>query len=200
MPDQPRQRCGGFTYLAVLFLIIIMGIMLGAAGQQWSAYMKREREEELLFRGKQIADAIFLWYNPKSGGHAPTGLKDLKDLLKDPRSLSTIRHLRRLYTDPITGEEWQVITGPVKGAPIVGIIGVASKSDAKPLRQKNIADLFALHKDPPKETSQGVNYVTDMTNMFKSFEAKKKYSEWKFVYGAQPIYTPPPGSTPGGSL
>lgn len=196
MPAKARKQCGGFTYLAVLILIIIMGIMLGAAGQQWSAYMKREREEELLFRGKQIVDAIYRWYNPGQGMQAVVGLKDLKDLLKDPRSLSTVRHLRRLYTDPMTGEEWKVITGPVKGTAIIGIIGVASKSDAKPLRQKNIADLFALHRDPPKSISTTGGYVQDMTNMFKSFEGKQKYSEWQFVYGAQPIYTPPLGSTP----
>lgn len=199
MPDESRKHCGGFTYLAVLILIIIMGIMLGAVGQQWSAYMKREREDELLFRGKQIVDAIYMWYTPKQGMHAPTGLRELKDLLKDPRSLSTIRYLRRLYTDPITGEEWKVITGPVKGTAIVGIIGVASKSDAQPLRQKNIADLFALHKDPPASVGGKGNYVQDMTNMFKTFEGKKKYSEWQFVYGQAPISSGPPGTVPTGS-
>ena len=35
-----------------------MGIMLGMMGETWSMIMRRDREEELLFRGKQIKDAI----------------------------------------------------------------------------------------------------------------------------------------------
>ncbi len=168
-----RNRSGGFTYLAALIMIIIMGIMLGAIGQRWSTVMKREREEELLFRGKQMVDAIGKWYKPKTGRHLPTGLKELKDLLKDPRELSNVRHLRRLYTDPITGKEWKVITGPVKGLGATnGIIGVASTSDEEPLRQKNFVEMFSFNKDE-----------TDLINMFKSFDGKTKYSEWQFVYG-----------------
>ncbi|GAM10518.1 hypothetical protein OR1_02807 [Geobacter sp. OR-1] len=159
MPLSSRKYCGGFTYLAALFMIMIMGIMLGMVGQSWSALMKREREEELFFRGSQIKDAITSWYTPRSGQHAATPLRELKDLLKDPRSLTTIRYLRQIYTDPVTGKEWEVISGPVKGKPFVGVIGVKSKSDAAPLKQAGF----------PEE------YIT--------FEGKTKYSEWEFVYG-----------------
>ena len=38
--------------------MVIMGIMLGMMGETWSMIMRRDREEELLFRGKQIKDAI----------------------------------------------------------------------------------------------------------------------------------------------
>ena len=48
----------GFTFLAALFIMMIMGIMLGMMGETWSMIMRRDREEELLFRGKQIKDAI----------------------------------------------------------------------------------------------------------------------------------------------
>ena len=78
---------------------------------------------------------------------------DLKDLLKDPRSLATVRYLRKIDPDPITGKEWVIIKDPVKG-----IIGVASSSDAEPLKQAGF----------PEE--------------YKLFEKKTKYSEWQFVY------------------
>lgn len=162
MIPSSRKYCGGFTYLAALFMIMIMGIMLGMVGQSWSALMKREKEEELFFRGSQYKNAITNWYKPAPGKHVATAPKELRDLLKDPRSLQISRYLRRLYDDPITGKEWKVITGPVKGTAMIGIIGVASTSDAEPLKQGNFS----------KE--------------YESFNGKKKYSEWEFKYGDAP--------------
>lgn len=172
MSDFSRKDCGGFTYLAALFMIMIMGIMLGMVGQSWTALMKREREEELFFRGSQIKDAITRYYDdPKNGSggirHPSTGLRELKDLLKDPRELTTTRWLRQLYTDPVTGKDWEVITGPVKDSsgkskPFTGVIGVKSKSEEAPLKQSGFSEDY------------------------KAFEGKTKYSEWQFVYGLSP--------------
>ncbi|MCK7509831.1 MAG: hypothetical protein MZV70_41250 [Desulfobacterales bacterium] len=44
-------------------------------------------------------------------------LRDLKDLLKDPRTPQTVRYLRRLYNDPMTNKEWQADQRPVKRNP-----------------------------------------------------------------------------------
>ncbi len=174
-----RNRSGGFTYLAALVMVIIMGIMLGAIGQTWSTVMKREREEELLFRGKQIVDAIARYNKAttrmrQSGGPPVMPLKDLSDLLKFPGSLATVRYLRRdpkkEYNDPITGKEWKVITDP-----ILGVVGVVSTSDETPLRQSKIGDMFLIRPDE-----------TYLTTMFGTFEGKTKYSEWQFVYGLAP--------------
>ena len=146
----------GFTYIAALLLVVVMGIMLGAASQSWTMIMKREREKELLFRGAQIKDAIAKW-NKGGAGIRPMPLRDLKDLLKDPRSTSKIRYLRRLYTDPLTNKEWTPITDPAKG-----IIGVQSTSEEEPLKQ------------------DFTDYPADSTE-FTIFGGKKKYSEWLFV-------------------
>ncbi len=143
----------GFTYIAALFMVVVMGIMLGAVGQSWSTIMKREREEELFWRAGQIRDAITRWNKPRAGQHVATPLRDLKDLLKDPRTMAKTRFLRRLYLDPITGKDWKVIQDPMRG-----IIGVASTSDAEPLRKGGF----------PEE--------------YKEFEGKTKYSEWEFAY------------------
>ncbi|HEU0265478.1 MAG TPA: type II secretion system protein [Geobacterales bacterium] len=152
----PRHsQQGGFTYLAVLMLVLVMAIMLSMAGESWQNTMRREREAELLFRGKQMKDALTRWHNPNlnAGGQPRTKLTDLKFLLSDPRTAGTARHLRRLYTDPITGEEWQTIMSPTWG-----IIGVKSSSDAEPLKQGGFPSEFA------------------------AFEGKKKYSEWEFRF------------------
>jgi type II secretory pathway pseudopilin PulG len=188
VPYNVLKSSRGFTYIGALVLIVILGIMLGAASQSWTMTMKRERETELLFRGAQIKDAIENWYKPVAG-RQPTPLRDLKDLLLDPNSLSKNKYLRRdpakEYNDPVTGKEWKIIRDPT-----LGIIGVASTSDEEPLKQD--------FTDYPKDSTE-----------FKMFKAKKKYSEWLFVPvayqgrvtslnvtgGSLPI----PGSTTGGS-
>lgn len=150
-PMKNRLNSKGFTYLTALMLVMVMGIMLGVIGQSWRAITQREREEELLFRGTQIRDAIVRWYTPHPGRPLPRPLRDLKDLLQDPYSLTTVRYLRRLYKDPITGKEWAVISDPNKG-----ISGVASTSQDKPLK------------------------VGGFPDDLKDFTDKQKYCDWQF--------------------
>jgi type II secretory pathway pseudopilin PulG len=150
------QKQEGFTYITVLIMVIIMGIMLGAIGTSWRTILKREREEELLFRGQQIRDAIARWYKPRGGQQVATPLRDLKDLLHDPRTPATVRYLRRLYTDPMTNDDWEIINDPQRG-----IVGVASKSQEEPLK------------------------IDGFPDELQTFVGKKHYSEWKFVYGSQ---------------
>ena len=164
----PLRSSAGFTYIAALVLVIIMGIMLGAAGQSWKMIAAREREEEFMFRAGQIRDAMIRWYKPRPGQHVVTPLRDIKDLLKDPRSLANVRYLRRLYTDPITGKEFEVVKGAGGG-----IIGVVSPSEGKPLKMANF---------PPE---------------LKHFEDKKTYKEWLFVPGKlRATLVPPVGTVP----
>ncbi|HZV81251.1 MAG TPA: type II secretion system protein [Geobacteraceae bacterium] len=142
---------GGFTYIAALVIVVVMGIMLGAVGQSMRIVMQREREKELIFRGLQYRDAIERWTRK-----GPMPLKDIKDLLKDPRSAAGERLIRRLYMDPMTGKEMKVLSDPN-----LGIYGVASTSNDEPLKKANFPDIL------------------------KSFEEKKKYSEWEFIYKRQ---------------
>ncbi len=143
----------GFTLLAALFILMIMGIMLGMMGESWSMIMRRDREEELLFRGKQIKSAIerFNNNNPKFG-QGIGGVRGLDSLMKDYRTLETNRYLRKEWKDPLTGKDWQFLKDPIKG-----IIGVASSSDQEPLKKANF------------------------TEEFKDFAGKDKYSAWQFV-------------------
>ncbi len=143
----------GVTFLVVLFILMIMGIMLGMMGESWSMIMQRDREEELLFRGKQIKTAIERFNNNDAKyGKGIGGVKGLDSLMKDYRALETVRYLRKEWKDPISGKEWQFIKDPIRG-----IIGVASPSDQEPLKKKNF----------PEE--------------FKEFDGKSKYKEWQFV-------------------
>jgi type II secretory pathway pseudopilin PulG len=162
----------GFTYIAALFMVVIMGIMLGAVGQSIKSIMKREKEKELIFRGLQYRDAIERW--SKKG----VPLKDLKDLV-EPTVSSNIdrskdRLLRKLYKDPMTADgKWKTLPNPPD--PIQGIYGVVSTSNDEPFKQGNFPEVI------------------------KNFEGKKKYSEWEFVYKKTPLGTPGTGTAATGT-
>jgi type II secretory pathway pseudopilin PulG len=150
MSSSRKNATAGFTYIAALVMVVIMGIMLGAVGQSISIVMKREREKELIFRGLQYRNAIELWTRK---GAMP--LLDLKYLVQDPRDPSgKEKYLRKLYKDPITGEDWKALVDPNTKE----IYGVASTSNEEPMKKGNF----------PEE--------------IKSFEGKGKYSEWEFVF------------------
>lgn len=130
-----RRECG-FTYTVVLIMLIALGLATGTAGQVDSQRMQAEREAELLFRGLAYRRAIKSYYEEKNvAQHARALPRELEDLLRDPR-VQHRRHLRALYPDPFApaGEKegWQVLRTPDGG-----IVGVASRSRALPLRQEN---------------------------------------------------------------
>lgn len=138
--------------MTAIFMVTIMGIMLGMTGLSWKTVMKREREKELLFRGSQIKEAIENWYNPKYTvpGVQPRAavhpLMDLKDLQQDPYTLTPVRYLPqsyfvelddknpkcapncaklKVYQDPMTGKEWTIIRGNLgSGQPVEAAAGV----------------------------------------------------------------------------
>jgi type II secretory pathway pseudopilin PulG len=143
----------GFTYPAALLLIIIVSVSLMTVQKQWSTIVKRDREKELFFRASQIITAIESFYQNSPGGKQHYP-HNLKILLKDNRFPGLKRHLRKEFKDPMTNEgDWGIIYDG-KG----GIKGVFSKSQKEPIKKGGF----------PEE--------------HKTFENKKKYSEWKFIY------------------
>jgi type II secretory pathway pseudopilin PulG len=157
----------GFTYLTILFVVAIMSGGLAMIGEVWHTSAAREKEAELLHIGNEYRKAIERYY--LSGTGVRQYPKNLADLVKDPRQPGTVRHLRRLYPDPITGnDEW----GLVKSAD-GGFAGVYSLSEAAPLKTAGFA-------------------VRDA-----SFEGKTKYSDWQFVFSAPAAPAAKPGAKPG---
>jgi type II secretory pathway pseudopilin PulG len=147
-----RSRVAGFTYLTILFVVAFMGISLAVAGQVWHTQAMRNREAELLYAGNQYRQAIGRYYisGPRQYPRA------LEDLLRDPRQPGTVRYLRKLYLDPVTGKsEWGIVK-----APDGGVMGVYSTSGDKPVKTGGFTVVNA------------------------AFENAEKYSDWRFVYDA----------------
>lgn len=108
----------GFTYLWLLFILAAGAAGLAAIGQRASLAVQRDREAELMFRGREIAHAIAAYWSA-TPGDAKSLPASLQDLLEDRRGPVAIRHLRRVYTDPFTGQpDWVLVTtddGKVSG-------------------------------------------------------------------------------------
>ncbi|NCT83204.1 MAG: type II secretion system protein [Comamonadaceae bacterium] len=112
MPTGEPARQGGYSYLAVLFVVALTAAGLAALGQAWSTATQRERERELLFRGGEIARAIaaYAQATPNPPQQYP---RSLDDLTSDSRGLLPRRHLRRAYVDPFTGQpDWELVAEP----------------------------------------------------------------------------------------
>ena len=141
----------GAILLLLLVMVVIMGLAAGMAGQTWRSTMQRAREAELLWRGQQYQKAIASYYAVRQGQQMFPA--KLEDLLKDPRFPNVVRHLRRLYRDPMTGEDWALVTDSSKR-----IIGVRSRSDLEPFRKDGF----------PKSLDK--------------LKGKEAYDEWEFVF------------------
>ena len=120
----------GFSYLFLMFSIVVIGMSVTVAMKQWKTEIRREKEAELLFRGDEIRRAIELYYLTARAGFNAYPRK-LEELVKDPNSSATRRYLRRIYKDPITNDDFE----PVKEGDYLK--GVRSKSTAEPLKTGN---------------------------------------------------------------
>lgn len=151
MQSGSAQDQQGFTYLGVLFLIVLMGAGLASAGQVWSSAARREHERQLLWVGTQYAQALRSYYRSSPGlAQYPV---TLEVLLEDDRFPSPKRHLRRLYPDPITNSaDWGLMRG-FDGR----ITGVYSQSEEPPLKQ------------------------ADFPTQWVDFSGMSRYSDWQFV-------------------
>jgi len=172
----------GFAYIALLVVIVVIGISLGAAGKYWRNVVLRDKEEELIFRGDQYRQAIELYY--KAVLVAPQYPASIDDLLMDTRTPTGRRHLRQRYKDPISGEDFVEIRNPATNR----IIGVHSPSDKQPFKQSGFPAAYSI-KPTPLPPQAG--FPADSNN----FEQKGSYSEWLFVSTIVPA-TPVPAAGP----
>lgn len=139
--------------MGLLIALAIAGYATVLVAQRWADATQRQREEELLDVGLQYRLAIesYVTKSPNGQRRFPT---QLRDLVSDPRFPYTVRHMRKLWRDPMNpDEDW----GVVRTAG--GIAGVYSRSEAKPFRTANF---------DPRLSNLG---------------PAQSYSEWKFVWG-----------------
>jgi len=151
---RPSRRQQGFTYLLILVALVIVGILAEAGVLLNSRIVKANKEQELLFRGRAYQEAIRSYYFAGATREYP---RSLEMLLNDPRYQHK-RHIRQLYTDPITNQPWLLLKDS-RG----GITGIASSSREVPLKRANF----------PEE--------------FVRFTGAAGYQEWVFEFRPKPL-------------
>ncbi len=127
-----RRSQGGFTYLGLLVLVALIGLMLAAAGEVAATAGQREREAQLLWAGHEYRSAIGRYWSQRRS--YPQTLEEL--IGAAPDAPVQVRYIRRLYPDPMTNAvDWVLVP-----APSGGIMGVASSSKRVPLKTGHFDD------------------------------------------------------------
>lgn len=161
---------GGFTYLSVIVLVAIIGLVTATTLKMGSVLQRGRAERELLYIGAAFSDALQSYASATPTGQ-PSQPGSLKDLLKDPRFPGTRRHLRKIFVDPMTGKaEWGLVRlgdGDGKGDGKGGIVAVYSLSDASPVK------------------------VGNFPTRFQAFEGRAHISDWKFTLTGKPATAAP---------
>jgi type II secretory pathway pseudopilin PulG len=141
-----RRGAAGYSLVMVIMAVTVLNIMLAAALPKWSEMIKRDKEEELISRGWQYAEAIRVFQ--RRFQRFPVKLEEL--IKAKPRCI------RQLWKDPMTASgDWAPIflnqgspiqpPGTPKAPPSQGldpnqpqvtvgpIVGVKSRSPSKSL-------------------------------------------------------------------
>lgn len=93
-------KCAGYNIVVLAVAITVLNILVAKALPLWSTVIQREKEEELIFRGLQYAEAIRLFEG--RAGRLPTKLEELIEV--KPRCI------RKLWRNPMTEDgTWGLI-------------------------------------------------------------------------------------------
>lgn len=151
------SRQEGFTYVGLIILVMIVGLVGAATLKVESLIRRAQAEEELLEVGAEFTRALrsYAAVTPRGQPQQPPSLKEL---LRDPRFPEPRRHLRKIYIDPITGkDQWGILY--IAGDK--GVIGVHSLSDTRPLK------------------------IANFDSRFQNFENADLISDWRFTTSGQ---------------
>jgi hypothetical protein len=98
----------GYALLLVIFMATMLLIFATMAAPNIKTEGQREKEKEMIWRGRQYARAVKLYY--RKMGRFPTSLDDLTK----PK-IGSLRFLRQAYKDPMNAQDgsWRLIyVGP----------------------------------------------------------------------------------------
>jgi hypothetical protein len=162
-----------------------MLVLMAAATPTWRYIMKDDREEELLFRGGEIADAIAR-FQKKNGSAYPTSLDQL---VKG-------RFLRKLYKDPMSRDgKWRLVhqgqPGSTGGALSgLGPGGVGQPSLGPGGTGPSTTTTTTLRAAPSGSGGGGTTLgpilgvaSTSTDKSLRVFNGRTQYNEWIFAAG-----------------
>jgi type II secretory pathway pseudopilin PulG len=123
----------GFTYIGLLIMVTMIAAGATASLSAGSAIQWREKEATLIAIGLEYRHALKSYSNSTPVGQ-PNAPREVSELLRDHRHPGMVRHLRRIYPDPLTNQNNWGLLRDQAGL----IIGIHSMSTAAPLRQNKL--------------------------------------------------------------
>ncbi|PYU35347.1 MAG: hypothetical protein DMG28_02965 [Acidobacteria bacterium] len=203
-PQTTRSQAG-YALLMVIFLASILLIALSVAAPNLLTQGKRDKEEELIWRGEQYARAVRLYY--RKFGRFPQALEDLT------QAKNQIRFMRKAYKDPMNAEDgsWRLIYVSPSGQLIGSVrqrsllIGLGDKPATKRRRARREVAIGddtqeedqPISATPPQTPAKaggddltgkvlggniiGVGSKVDKTSI-RAYEGSTTYREWEFLF------------------
>jgi len=184
--DRTRQR--GYVLIILMMAVFVLSLGFLVAVPVWQTELQREKEEELIFRGKQYAEAVRI-YVQKNPGRLPSSLKELLDK----------KCIRRLYKDPFGPEgQWDVIltsgragTGGQMaggGAQAVSTGGQTAGAGRQTTQEVMVAPERVL---PAIKSPQIIGVVSSSSaKSIKIYNDQESHDKWLFFFGQDPKKPP----------
>jgi type II secretory pathway pseudopilin PulG len=203
-PNRLHSGQSGYVLLAVMLAMTMILIAMSVEAPRIAQQIKRQREEELVHRGKDYATAVKRFVH-KNGGQYPTSIEQLENT-------NHVRFLRKRYKDPMTGDsDWRLVhygeaqvtipapnpgglnnsTQPGSG-PSSGPVNPSNPSSPPPTTGPN-----TTQQNPPPSSLTTSNIGNGQTagggpiigvasvnkgHAIKEFNDKDHYNDWLFVY------------------
>lgn len=175
----------GYNLVILMVAMTLLNIALAIALPKWSHAIRREKEEELISRGWQYAEAIRVFQNRFQ--RLPVRLEELTEV--EPRSI------RKLWKDPMTDDgKWVLIPPGGQGPPLTpkdpnqpGDEGEGQEdSDGRPPEPDDDEE---IDPDTGIGEKKGVQQVGPFTGVHSRsgkesilvFNGRTRYDEWHFT-------------------
>lgn len=186
MNTSRRDRQAGYAVIVVVLLLALVAIALTAAVPRVLTQGRREREEELIFRGEQYRRAIGL-FNRKFG-RLPLSLDELL-------YTSQLSFLRRAWPDPMSSKgEWRVIRVGPSGELIGSVTGRAGPNPqalAGSGQGTSGTTQEQTQRPPPSASASGSGpnpypiigvASTSTARSIRVYNDYQHYNQWEFIF------------------
>ena len=175
--SERREAERGYAMAALIVGLAVMAVLMTVAMPVWKQMAQREKEEELVFRGEQIAHSIGMFQRKTANAYPP----NLDVLVQQ-------KFLRKKYKDPITNDDF---------VPLANTQG-AGQRGAQPGQQG--AGQQGRGQQPAQGAATpggaavvgGIIGVTSKSTdtSIRLYKGRSHYNEWAFIYT-------PPAQAPG---
>ncbi|MBP6705187.1 MAG: type II secretion system protein [Vicinamibacteria bacterium] len=173
--------------VALLAGLAIMTFGLMLALPSWNYLVRDDKEQELIFRGRQISNGVAR-FQRKNGNALPATFEQLVEG----------KYLRKAYKDPMTKDgKWRVLR-PGEGLPVTPPRGPGQPAPATtPSPSPTPRSVFGSTSGPTTGPIAGVASLSTETGL-RSVNGSPNYNRWVFAPNVPFVIGGPSPVGPGG--